>query len=204
MAEPNPAGPAFLLLHGWQHHRPEGHWLRRLADELAALGHDVAFPQLPDPDAPDPGTWLAELDRHLAAAAGRERVVVCHSLGCLLWLRAAARGHGTALAHRVLLVAPPASEVALGHPEIAAFAHPAVTADAVAAAAPQGTRLVGSDDDPYCPGGAAAVFGEPLGIDTDTLPGQAHLDLDAGYGPWPDALRWCLDPTVRLGPRPTP
>lgn len=33
---------SFLILHGWQNHRPEGHWQRGLADALAARGHHVA------------------------------------------------------------------------------------------------------------------------------------------------------------------
>ncbi len=60
------------------------------------------------------------------------------------------------------------------------------------AAAASYTRVVGGDDDPYCPGGAAAVYADPLGLPADVLPGQAHLDLDAGYGPWPSVFDWCL------------
>ncbi|NWF27236.1 alpha/beta hydrolase [Streptomyces sp. PKU-EA00015] len=194
-----PDRPAFLLLHGWQHHRPDGHWLRWLDGRLSDAGHDSSYPQLPDPDRPDLRTWLDALDERLTALRGRE-IVVCHSLGCLLWLHAVARRPGRVLAGRVLLVAPPAPETAAGHPEIAAFAHSGVTGRDVAAAAPGGTRLVASDNDPYCPEGALAVFATPLGLDSDLLPGGAHLDLDAGYGPWPAVLDWCLDPGVRVVP----
>lgn len=55
-----------------------------------------------------------------------------------------------------------------------------------------------SDNDPYCPEGAPAVFATPLGLDSDLLPGGAHLDLDAGYGPWPAVLDWCRDTAVRV------
>ncbi|MFF8846373.1 RBBP9/YdeN family alpha/beta hydrolase [Streptomyces sp. NPDC015127] len=195
--------PAFLLLHGWQHHRPEGHWLRWLDGKLREAGHDSSYPQLPDPDRPDLQTWLDALDERLTAVRGRELVVVCHSLGCLLWLHAAARRPGRVLADRVLLVGPPAPETAAGYPEIAAFAHPGATAQHIAAAAPAGTRLVASDNDPYCPQGAAAAFAAPLDLDSDLLPGCAHLDLDAGYGPWPAVLDWCLDPAVRIVPATT-
>ena len=44
---------AFLILHGWQNHRPKDHWQHWLADRLGELGHQVTYPQLPDPDDPD-------------------------------------------------------------------------------------------------------------------------------------------------------
>ncbi|WP_369230328.1 RBBP9/YdeN family alpha/beta hydrolase [Streptomyces sp. R21] len=195
-----PVARSFLILHGWQNHRPDGHWQRALADELAARGHRVTYPQLPDPDDPDLDVWLAVLHAFLGAdwnsqGPGHERVVVCHSLAVPLWLHAAARG--TVRADRVLLVAPPSADVLAGYEEVSAFARPDVTAAEVKAAAGV-TRLVAADDDPYCPGGAAHHYGLPLGLDTDVVPGGRHLDLDAGYGSWPSVLDWCLDPAVRI------
>jgi predicted alpha/beta hydrolase family esterase len=193
--------PAFLIMHGWQNNRPEGHWQYRLATALTDRGIAVAYPQLPDPDTPDLGEWLARLDAELKAqqaAATGELVVVAHSLSASLWLHAAARGG--IRADRVLLVAPPSDEVLRGFPEVAAFAGAAPTATQMAAAAGT-TRLVAGDDDPYCPGGAAEVFGRPLGLDVDVVPGGAHLDMDAGYGSWQAVLDWCLDARVRLTAR---
>lgn len=194
--------PSFLILHGWQNRRPKGHWQHWLADELTARGHAVTYPQLPDPDSPDLEVWLKHLHDHLGPEPeeGRpERVVVCHSLAVLLWLHAAARGG--VRADRVLLVAPPSLEVIAGHEEVAGFARLEVFGPQVRAAA-GGTRLVAGDDDPYCPGGAARHFGRPLDLDTDVIPGGAHLDLDAGYGAWPSALTWCLTPGEPLTARP--
>ncbi|WP_458243912.1 RBBP9/YdeN family alpha/beta hydrolase [Streptomyces sp. MAI_2237] len=186
-----------LILHGWQNRRPEAHWQHRLADRLAALGHPVTYPQLPDPDDPDLETWLSELTRHLTGLrADAERVVVAHSASAVLWLHAVARGLvPDGAVDRVLLVAPPSASVLLRHAEIAAFAPPALDLTL-----PASTRLVAGDDDPYCPEGARALYGDPLGIPTDILPGAAHLDLDAGYGEWPAVLDWCLDPAARITP----
>jgi predicted alpha/beta hydrolase family esterase len=184
-----------LILHGWQNHRPKDHWQHWLADRLRGLGHEVTYPQLPDADDPDLEVWLAELRRHLAA--GRPRIVVAHSASALLWLHAVDRGAvGAGDVDRVLLVAPPSASVVVGHPEIAEFAPP--TGELTL---PGDTRLVAGDDDPYCPEGARTVFGDPLGIPTEIIPGAGHLDLDAGYGSWPAVLEWCLDGTTRLTAR---
>lgn len=77
------------------------------------------------------------------------------------------------------------------HAEIAAFAPPLVTTAQLSAA--KYTRIFGSDNDPYCPEGAVASYGEPLDLPVGVPPGAAHLDLDAGYGSWPSLLVWSLD-----------
>ncbi|WP_210591324.1 alpha/beta hydrolase [Streptomyces sp. GESEQ-35] len=188
---------SFLILHGWQNHRPKDHWQHWLADRLTALGHHVTYPQLPDPDDPDLEVWLTELARHLDdLPADSERIVLAHSASAVLWLHAAARGlPGLGDVDRVLLVAPPSASVLVEHPEVAEFAPPALDFTL-----PGPTRLVAGDDDPYCPEGADTAFGDPLGIPTDILPGAAHLDLDAGYGSWPAVLDWCLDASAEFTP----
>jgi uncharacterized protein len=190
---------SFLILHGWQNRRPEDHWQHRLADRLTEIGHRVTYPQLPDPDDPGLEVWLGELARHLGAMGGSpERVVVAHSLSAVLWLHAVARGvAGADAVARVLLVAPPSNSFLVRQPEIAEFALPPLEFSL-----PGPTRLVAGDDDPYCPEGARTLFGDPLGIPTDILPGAAHLDLDAGYGHWPAVLAWCLDPSAEIIARP--
>ncbi|MGW0706002.1 RBBP9/YdeN family alpha/beta hydrolase [Streptomyces sp. NPDC002643] len=187
-------GRAFLILHGWQNRRPVGHWQYWLADRLSELGCEVVYPQLPEPDDPDLERWLAELDVLLGELSGRRVTVVCHSLACLLWLHAVGRDDVLSgrTVERVLLVAPPAPEVALEHPEIAEFAPPPLTPARVAGAASY-TRVVGSDDDPYCPRGALFAYAEPLGLPGDLIPGEAHLNPDSGYGSWPSMLEWCLE-----------
>jgi uncharacterized protein len=184
----------FLLLHGWQNRRPGGHWQHWLADRLTALGHPVDYPQLPDPDRPDLERWLAELRTRLGASRGQGTTVICHSLACLLWLHAVARTAVPVPADRVLLVAPPSPGFVEQHAEIAAYVSPPVTPVQLSAAA-RYTRIVCSDNDPHCPEGAAAMYGEPLGLRADVLVGTAHLDLDAGYGSWPSLLDWCIGPS---------
>lgn len=180
----------YLILHGFQNHRPPGHWQHWLADRLRERGHEVRYPQLPEPDAPVLADWLAALEEHGRRPADGEFVVLAHSLSVLLWLRAGERRPD---ADRVLLVAPPSPRVTASIPAIAAFADGLDLAEQGLAA-----RLVYGEGDPYCPEGADVHYGTPLGLDTDLVPGGEHLDLDAGYGDWASLLEWCEDPDVRV------
>ncbi|CAM5430823.1 RBBP9/YdeN family alpha/beta hydrolase [Streptomyces aurantiogriseus] len=194
---------SYLILHGWQNHRPKDHWQHWLADRLTERGHTVLYPQLPDPDDPVLDVWLDSLTHHLDDLTTREgeRIVVAHSLSVILWLHAVARAvPGLDTVDRVLLVAPPSASVLAHHPEVTEFALPPLDALTL----PTPTRLVAGDDDPYCPEGVRSAYGDPLGLPTELLPGAAHLDLDAGYGAWPAVLEWCLDGEVGLRVRSEP
>ena len=115
----------------------------------------------------------------------------------MLWLRAAAT-LGDLQPDRVLLAAPPSPDRLHGEPAVAGFAFPDSSPAPLPDDVRERVRLVASDDDPYCAGGAAEVYGRPLGFDVDLVPGGGHLDVAAGYGSWPSVLRWCTDPAVRI------
>ena len=74
-----------LILHGWQNRRPDGHWQRWLAAELASRGSTVHYPQLPEPDAPVLDDWIDAVESQLRDTDAASLTVVAHSLGCLLW-----------------------------------------------------------------------------------------------------------------------
>jgi hypothetical protein len=145
----------------------------------------VRYPDLPEPFDPEPREWLTALRPELAALDG-ERIVLCHSLACLLWLLHARDGGDTV--DRVLLVAPPCTDDV---EPVVRFRPDGVTAAQVRGAA-RSTRMLCSDADPYCPAGAASTFGESLQLDYEVIPGGGHLNTDAGYGPWPDVEEWAL------------
>jgi predicted alpha/beta hydrolase family esterase len=192
----------FLILHGWQGSGPE-HWQTWLAGRLRAGGHHVQYPELPACDEPCPDRWgiafRSELGR-LAARQDDERVVVAHSLGCVLWLREAANIAPSRRVDRVALVAPPCPGAAV--PELAGFYPTGAEREAVTVAARE-TRLVCTDNDPYCPGENAARFwAQPLELTVDLLPGAGHLNVEAGYGPWPEMEAWCLGERTALVPEP--
>jgi uncharacterized protein len=178
------AGTVFLILHGWQGSGPD-HWQTWLADRLRARGQDVRYPPLPHQDDPQLQPWLEALR---SAVSGQPSTVICHSLSCILWLHLAASASGP-IAGRVLLVAPPSPSVEFD--EVRRFFPHGADAEAVARAA-RSTQLVCSDNDPYCPEGALALYGEPLAIQTEVIPGGGHLNPEAGYGEWPAIEQWCL------------
>ena len=184
---------SFLILHGLSG-SPEGHWQAWLAERLREAGEHVVFPDLPECDDPCPEEWRAALDRSLGELRG-ERVVIAHSLGCLLWVRRASDADRGPLAERVLLVAPPDLDDV---PAVVSFRSFEPNPERVRAAAGE-TRIVCSDNDPYNPGGAVATFAKPLGIPADLIPGGGHLNLDAGYGPWPAVERWALTGQADFG-----
>ena len=185
----------FLILHGLDNERPRGHWQRWLADNLRERGEQVLYPQLPEPAAPSYTAWSelvrAELD-HLGAG---ERVVICHSLACLLWLQMATTLPQPLRVDRVLLAAIPSLQVVSGlAPSFSAFAP---SAAAVREASRQ-TRAVCGDPDPYSPNGEGAALARAVGIEVEVLPGQGHLSPEEGYGPWPGIAAWCDDPGFRI------
>lgn len=177
---------SFLILHGWQGSGPD-HWQSWLAARLAAAGEIVRYPDLPDPDTPSAAAWAGVLHAELAELPG-ERAVLCHSLACLLWAREAAAIAGNGAVDRVLLVAPPCPVTPI--PATSGFYPTPLDPGAVARSARE-ARVVGTDNDPYCPAGAARSFAAPLGLPVDLLAGAGHVNPEAGYGPWPAVEAWC-------------
>jgi predicted alpha/beta hydrolase family esterase len=178
---------SFLFLHGWQGSEAE-HWQRWLARELAARGHAVRFPDFAAPDQPALARWLPRLSAELETLEPAGTTVLCHSLGCYLWLHHA---NSTAVVDpvaRVLLVAPPTTDYEELYPDLRGIPLPALDAAAVARAATS-TAVVYGTDDPYFPGGARRIADE-LEIPAHELPGGGHVNVAAGYGPWPAALAW--------------
>jgi predicted alpha/beta hydrolase family esterase len=101
---------------------------------------------------------------------------------------------------RVALVCPPCPGAAV--PELAGFYPTGAEREAVALAAGH-TRLVCTDNDTYCPGeNAARYWAQPLGLTVDLLPGAGHVNVEAGYGPWPEMEAWCLGRQPALTPQP--
>lgn len=165
-----------------------GHWQGWLARELRGTGREVRDPPFPEADRPDPAAWRATLLTTLGDLPDDGFDVVCHSLGVLLWLHHVAGMAPSPRPSRVALVSPPSPHSTL--PELAAFLPVPFDVDALRHAA-GGTVLVGGTDDPYCPEGTDVAYGVPLKTPTTVVPGGGHLNVAAGFGPWPAMLTWC-------------
>lgn len=188
-------GPrVFFLLHGWENFRREGHWQRWLAEELLTRGELVMYPQLPDADHPDLDAWMDVLESSLRRLEGTRVTVVCHSLACALWLRFCERAPVPDIVERVVLVSVPSPAVLSGT-EVRRFVE---GARRIGAEGPD-TRVIVSDDDPYCPEGVARAYEIDASIAVQVLHGAGHITGDTGFGPWRDL--WEL--LVLTGSRPT-
>ena len=176
-----------VVLHGLNGSGP-GHWQTWLIEELTEAGRDVRYPELPKPDDPHLEDWLTAFRAALDGLPEDGFDVVCHSLASIVWLHHASRAASTPRPARVALISPPSPQTAL--PVIAEFVPPPLDVDAVRRAA-DGTILVGSDNDPYCPEGITEAYGRPLKIATTIVPGGGHLNTESGFGAWPAVLDWC-------------
>jgi len=181
----------FLILHGWENHRPADHWQYWLAERLRCRGEQVLYPQLPSPDDPSLDAWLEVLRTELDMLGTGERIVICHSLACLLWLRHASTAEAHHVVDRVLLVCPPAPSKLPDR--LAAFFPVPSDRLGLQRAARRPIELVCTDADPWCPEGATRLFGEPLGLDVHVVPGGGHLSAVEGYGAWPEVERWACE-----------
>jgi uncharacterized protein len=178
----------FLVLHGWQNRRPADHWQYWLVERLRASGEQVLYPQLPAPDAPALDDWLAMLRAELWMLGDGERVVICHSLACLLWLHHARRAEPGDAVDRLLLVCPPGPSTLPD--SLAPFRDVPPERDVLEAAVRGRAELVCTDDDPWCPEGAAELYGVRYGVDTHVVPRGGHLSTAEGFGPWPAVEAW--------------
>jgi serine hydrolase len=187
---------SFLIVHGWQNRQPEKHWQHWLAGQLRARGHQVLYPPLPDPDFPVPYEWVRTLRQQLTLMRHSQHVVICHSLGCMAWLHLAAADSRPHVVDRLLFVAPPSPDFLAGKAEITGFRPSGPLDPLLRATSRTQTRLVCSDNDPCCEQGAHNAYQDVF--DIDFIRGEAHFDIDAGYGEWPSVLQWCEDPKTRI------
>jgi predicted alpha/beta hydrolase family esterase len=129
---------------------------------------------------PDPEDWDAAVTRAVAACPAPP-VLVAHSLGVLAtasWLARAAADPARPPVAGAFLVAPPDP----ASPTFPAAAR-AFTPPTAAATVP--TRLVVSDDDPYCTAARALAFAEVLGAEVVRVGALGHVNVASGIGTWP-------------------
>jgi len=175
-----------LLLHGVGHRRPEDHWLWWLAEQLREARVPVQYPQMPDPDDPEPGEWaaIATSELGMLTAGGGPTTVIAHSLGTVLWAHIAENLPARLLPSRVALVSPPTRpEWSEAAPKFADLSLGPLSA------AP--TVIVGRNEDPARTVPLAELAAEWSAPYVE-IPGSGHLTPADGHGPFPEALAWAL------------
>lgn len=189
-----------LLLHGWTNKRPEGHWLRLTAAELRARGHQVWYPQFPNPERPNPADWqelLRQESNMMDEAPGKAKVAIAHSLGAINWLQGALVDLFNKPFDRVLLVAPPDPEMKI---DLEPVAEPLNLSNPLLA--PQAQKWAGeltviaSNNDKWLPRGVG-IYEEALGIKPVIFENAGHFSLDDGWGPWVGLINWVESANVQ-------
>ena len=167
--------------------------MRLTAANLRNAGHQVWYPQFPNPETPNPKDWqdlLRQESNMMDEVQGGEKIVIAHSLGTANWLFGALTNLFTQPFDRALLVAIPDPVMTLQAPGIEGepmdFSNPNLK--------PQMHKwsrevlAVASDKDRWQPNGTD--FYQALGIETVAVKGAGHFSLDDGWGQWSGLSKW--------------
>lgn len=169
-----------LLLHGWGG-SDDPHWQAWLAGEIAKDYGIVAFPLLDNPHFPTKNRWMNQVKTLLAEF--KPEVVICHSLGCILWFHLCIEEEIDPV-KRLLLVAPPRLDLELD--TIKSF-FPVVAPEFLFA---DEALLVTSDNDPYMNTDEALALQEALDVEMKVLENSGHINADSGFGEWLWVKEW--------------
>lgn len=167
--------------------------MRLTAARLRSAGHQVWYPQFPNPETPNPQDWqdlLRQESNMMDEVEGGEKIVIAHSLGTINWLYGALTDLYNKPFDRALLVAIPdpamTAETTGIEGEPMDFRNPALK--------PQINKWAGSvvavasDKDRWQPNGTG--FYQSLGLETIVVQGAGHFSLDDGWGAWSGLNKW--------------
>jgi len=165
-----------LILHGWGG-SDYPHWQAQLAAKIACNYGVVAFPLMKNPHFPSRNVWLRQL-RELMDEF-KPNIVVCHSLGNILWFWYADALHMQEnILERLYLVAIPSLETK--EATIGSF-FPAPKPKQLFA---HEVKIVASDTDKWCSVGEVEALAEYFGAELKILPNAGHINSESGYGSW--------------------
>ncbi len=152
-----------------------GHWQRLWAerDPQAELveQEDWAEPVLSD--------WLHQLEARIAEAPGC--VLVAHSLGCVLVAHLANRSSAAHISGALLVAPADIEKLARRRPDLSDFRLGRL------APLPFPSILVASRNDPFMGWREAGAHAAGWGSALVDLGHAGHINLDSGFGAWPDA-----------------
>ena len=160
-----------MIVPGWRDSRP-GHWQSLWAEQWPG----AVRVQQDDWITPSRQAWVASIGKTILAQEGPV-VIAAHSLGCIatshLPAELAARIQGA------LLVAPADPERRGALTDFAPVPYQSL---------PYRSILVASSDDPYCPVRTAGAYARAWGSEFVRLQKAGHINVEAGFGPWPLGL----------------
>lgn len=167
--------------------------MRLTAAKLRNAGHQVWYPQFPNPETPNPQDWqdlLRQEANMMDEVLGGEKIVIGHSLGTANWLFGALTDLFSKPFDRTLLVAIPDPVMTLQAPGIEGepmdFSNSNLKPQMQKWSAE--VLAVASDKDRWQPNGIG--FYQPLGIETLEVQGAGHFSLDDGWGDWAGLAKW--------------
>ncbi len=161
-----------LTLPGWQNSGPD-HWQSRWE-----VSHGYQRVEQHDWLRPLRGDWIARLEDVLLQQP-EPVILVAHSLGCLLVAAWASHSSHTHLVKAALLVAPADAEREELRPVLARWSPIPLQP------LPFKTRVVSSQNDPYCRVERAAQFASAWGADLIDGGNLGHINAESGLGDWP-------------------
>ena len=160
-----------IIIPGWQD-SPPGHWQSLWAAQLPG----AVRVQQDDWIAPSRDAWVASISRTVMAQ-DQPVVIAAHSLGCIATTHlppaVAARIQGA------LLVAPADPERRAVLADFAPVPYQRL---------PYSSIIVASNTDPFCPARTAGAYARAWGSEFVRLQNAGHINLEAGFGPWPLGL----------------
>ncbi len=169
-----------LILHGWGG-SDFPHWQAWLASKLIEQNYEVSFPSLPNRDLPSLKIWMDFTTKEINHF--NPDIVVCHSLGNILWFHLLEKLNIKTL-DKLLLVAPVRKDCEIE--ELKEFFPYKVPKDLKA----KKTSLIVSTNDVYMNLHEASELQHELNIDMNILENAGHINSDSGYGPLKEALDW--------------
>jgi len=162
---------SIVIIPGWRD-SPPGHWQSLWADQLPG----AVRVQQDDWVAPSRKAWVASITQTILAQQ-RPVVIAAHSLGCI----ATAHLPPEAMARiaAALLVAPADPERRGVLNDFAPVPYRPLRFKSI---------VVASNTDPYCPVRTAGAYARAWGSEFVRLQDAGHINLEAGFGPWPLGL----------------
>jgi len=169
-----------LILHGWGG-SPYPHWQAWLATELIKQNYEVSFPSLPNRDFPKFQEWIDFTQKEVEHF--NPDIVVCHSLGNILWFHLLQRINIKTI-DKLLLVAPVRKECNIE--ELGSFFPYEVPRDLHAKKA----LMIVSTNDIYLNLHEANELQHELNINMSILEDAGHINEESGFGPLNEVLEW--------------